>query len=53
MVWNGCSNMVIVRDDVNGDGGHGSNTINRIRTKNQLGSMGSKERVAGSRSGPK
>ena len=45
--------MVIVRNDVNRDGVHGSNTINRISTKNQLGTMGSKERVAGSWSGPK
>ena len=45
--------MVIGRNDVNRDGVHRSDTINRIRTKNQLGTMRSKERVAGSWSGPK
>ena len=53
IVWNGRSNVIMVRDDVNGDRGHGSNTIKRISTKNQLGLMGSKERVTGSWSGPK
>ena len=47
IVRNGRSNVTIARNDVNGDGGRGSNTINRISTKNQLASMGSKERVAG------
>ena len=45
--------MGIVRNDVNGNGSGGSNTINRISTKNQLGSMGSNERVASSWRGPK
>ena len=45
--------MIILRNDVNRDGVHGSDTVNRISTKNQLGAMRSKERVAGSWSGPK
>ena len=45
--------MVIARSDVDRDAVHRSNTSNRIRTKNQLGTMRSKQRVAGSWSGPK
>ena len=44
--------MVIARSDVDRDAVHRSNTSNRIRTKNQLGTMRSKQRVAGSWSGP-
>ena len=44
--------MIIARNDVNRDGVRRSDTVNRISTKNQLGTMRSKERVAGSWSGP-